>query len=286
MVERFNFFDIYGYLLPGALLLGLGWLPVGIVAAVWPPAEIELALIGGIASYLLGHLLHIAHRYFFTVKVKDAQGKDRFPSNLLLDEADDTFTPALKRQLADQIEKRFGLDVREGGDDVDGSLERRRFDAFQLCRRWLIQEKTVSYAEQFQALYELRRGVAAACLAAAFLYIGWALAYLSTLLGSGWDTTAVLVVVAIAGVLSLPFPKKLFWFFGIVLWGAGFVLGKELGVQSHQGLLLFCLGLLLGWVSWQFRGTYGGFAREFAATVYRDFLVLATTEHPTKAEKP
>lgn len=286
MIERFNFFDIYGYLLPGAFLLALGWLPAGIVAGAWPQAEFEFALIGGIASYILGHLLQIAHRYLFTVTTKDAHGKDRFPHDLLLDASDNTFTPVLKRQIADQIQKRFGLEVTNGGDISDGSLEKRRFDAFQLCRRWLIQEKAVSYAEQFQGLYELRRGLAAGCLAATFLYFGWALASLSPLLGSErWDMAVAFILAVIAAGLSLSFPRRLFWCFAVVLWAAGFIAGGQFGILAWQGGLLACLGLALAWVGWQFRGSFRVFTREFAATVYRDFLVLATTDREGKSEK-
>lgn len=286
MIERFNFFDVYGYLLPGAFLLALGWLPVGIVAGAWPPAEIELALVGGIASYLLGHLLHITHRYLFTVTEKDAQGMARYPHDLLMDEADTTFTPALKRQIADHIQKRFGIEVTNGGDAVDGSLERRRFDAFQLCRRWLIQEKSVSYAEQFQGLYELRRGLAAGCLATTFLYLGYALASLFPPLGSErWDEVAALGLSLLAAGLSLRFPRRLFWCFAAILFAAGFVAGGWLGIQEWQGALLACLGLVLGWAGWQFRGSFRTFTREFAATVYRDFLVFATSDRQAKPER-
>jgi hypothetical protein len=340
MIERFNFYDIYGYLLPGAVLLSLGWLPVGIVTGEWPPAEIELALIGGIVSYLLGHLLHIADRYLFTVTekrelpveadktVKDGEvtspekpekgwtdalkrpiaalrglfaGKEsrrkdkppkqtrsagKFPHDFLLDEADRTFTRALKGQIYDQIWRRFGLEVTNGGDACDGELGKRRYDAFQLCRRWLIQEKAGSYAEQFEGLYELTRGVAAACLATMFLYFGWALASLSPLLGSvRRDEVAVFVLVVLAGSLSLPFPRWLFWFFGVILWGAGFIAGGRLGIQGCQGVLLACLGFVLAWTGWVFRGEFRRFTRAFAVTVYQDFVVLATTEQRNKPGK-
>lgn len=290
MIERFNFFDVYGYLLPGALLLGLGYLPVGIVAGIWPPAEIELALIGGIAAYVVGHLLHMAHRYVFAVKEKQPKGPPRDWSDLLLDHENQVFSPTFKEQLAVEIKNRFGLDVTSGAGAAGTDLGQRRFEAFQLCRRSLIQEKAVSYAEQFQGLYELRRGVAAATLAAMFFYFGWALASLSWLLGSESGALAAgAAVVAVAGLLSLRQPPKgsgpraLLWYLATILLGVGFIAGVCLGIERWQGLLLSGLGLLLGWFGWHFRGAYRTFAREFAATVYRDFVVLATAPRPAKA---
>jgi len=37
MIERFNFFDVYGYLLPGGLLMVLTWLPFGLISGRWRP---------------------------------------------------------------------------------------------------------------------------------------------------------------------------------------------------------------------------------------------------------
>lgn len=44
MIERFNFYDIYGYLLPGATLVGLLWLPFGIITGTWPAAQLSEAV--------------------------------------------------------------------------------------------------------------------------------------------------------------------------------------------------------------------------------------------------
>jgi hypothetical protein len=286
MIERFNFYDIYGYLLPGALLLGLAWLPAAIVAGVRPPTGVELALIGAVASYLLGHLLHIIDRYLFAVTKKDVRGKARFPHDLLLDKADGTFSPELRAQIADQIQRRFGLNVTEGDDVAGGELGKRRGDAFQLCRRWLSQEKVGSYAEQFEGLYSLMRGLASACLAAMSFYFGWAIASFPPPLGSEcWDMVVVFGVMIVAGGLSMRFPKRLFLFFGLILGGAGFIAGRQLGIQGYQGYLLAGGGLVLAWAGWQFHGAFRSFTYTFAATVYRDFFVLATTERGAKSEK-
>ena len=45
MVEKFNFYDIYGYLLPGLVLIGLFWLPFGLILNLWPKAELSSALL-------------------------------------------------------------------------------------------------------------------------------------------------------------------------------------------------------------------------------------------------
>lgn len=45
MVEKFNFYDIYGYLIPGLVLIGLLWVPIGLLWHVWPKAEVTSAIL-------------------------------------------------------------------------------------------------------------------------------------------------------------------------------------------------------------------------------------------------
>lgn len=75
MIERFNFFDIYAYLLPGAAFLGLMWLPFGIVGGKWPSADLSSALFSLIAAYIVGHVL-----YFPAKAALPTEGRGRYPA--------------------------------------------------------------------------------------------------------------------------------------------------------------------------------------------------------------
>lgn len=57
MIAKFNFYDIYGYFLPGLVLLFLSGLPFGIVCDRWPSGELVTALIGIPLAYVAGHIL-------------------------------------------------------------------------------------------------------------------------------------------------------------------------------------------------------------------------------------
>lgn len=49
MLDRFNFFDVYAYLLPGAVAIALAWLPYVLLGADLPSGAVSgaLALLGG-----------------------------------------------------------------------------------------------------------------------------------------------------------------------------------------------------------------------------------------------
>src|SRR5690242_14645510 len=57
MIEKFNFYDLYGYFLPGAAFLAILWLPYGLVKDAWPPSDWSSAVIVAAIAYFLGHLL-------------------------------------------------------------------------------------------------------------------------------------------------------------------------------------------------------------------------------------
>src|SRR4051794_30126801 len=78
MIERLNFYDVYGYLLPGSFLLFLLWLPFGIVTGAWPPGEVTSALIAVVIAYITGHLLQGLIR---EVLPSDLPPARRYPSS-------------------------------------------------------------------------------------------------------------------------------------------------------------------------------------------------------------
>ena len=150
MIEKFNFFDVYVYLLPGMALLGLIWLPFGIVAGKWPPADWSSALLLLAAAYIVGHVLYYPAKVALPTKSSGRYGKREFqsppagsppygqraqratsdrvsgenkpdrrtelkqPSDYVLDADELSFTPEFKTELQKVIHDRF-----KGAADVD-----------------------------------------------------------------------------------------------------------------------------------------------------------------------
>ncbi len=75
MIDRFNFFDIYGYLLPGGLLLALLWLPFALVLGKWPPADWGSAALALALAYACGHLLRNFAEAAFSSTFKDPRAE-------------------------------------------------------------------------------------------------------------------------------------------------------------------------------------------------------------------
>src|SRR5437016_14080920 len=85
MSERFNFYDVYGYLIPGFVLLGLIWLPIRIVTGEAPSLDFGDALSGLLGAYVLGHVLSTVTALAFPSGRRIAPGDIRRPSDDLLD---------------------------------------------------------------------------------------------------------------------------------------------------------------------------------------------------------
>lgn len=111
MIQNFNFYDVYGYLLPGLAFLGLLWVPIGLATGRLPATEWTSAVVGIALAYITGHVLQNFARVIPS-SVKSKDGTILFPSEVLLDVDDKTFTSEFKRRLAEQIETCFGIDVK------------------------------------------------------------------------------------------------------------------------------------------------------------------------------
>lgn len=83
VIERFNFYDIYGYLLPGATLVGLLWLPFGIINRSWPAAQLAATVFVLGFSYVIGHVLQTIATTTVPSNMRDGNGKMRAPSDLI-----------------------------------------------------------------------------------------------------------------------------------------------------------------------------------------------------------
>jgi hypothetical protein len=177
VIDRFNFYDIYGYLLPGVLLFSLIWIPLGVLTGMWPPAEWSSAILMLALAYVIGHILHSLSDAAlpFEFKDKTKNKNKRSPSDLLLDKDEGQVLTKglgdLREKLAKQIWDDFKIDVKAGS-EWDEKLFMPRLNAFLQCRNLLVRQKAASYAEQQQGMYVLMRGAATALLLSCVLYAG------------------------------------------------------------------------------------------------------------------
>jgi hypothetical protein len=215
MVEKFNFYDIYGYLLPGIAFCGLIWVPFGLLFHVWPTQELSSAILVLVLSYFVGHII----QGFAVSLFPSTSTDDRYPSDLLLDQGRPPFSKEVKKKIEELSQKYFGLPLGNGDQPVEvatpeeraelarkrteaaanpgnaglrGEIEKtekelkertrerlahNRNDAFFQARSALLRDKRTSYWEQFEGLYAMMRGLSAALAAAAAYFFGWALGF-------------------------------------------------------------------------------------------------------------
>lgn len=273
MIERFNFYDIYGYLLPGLALVALVWLPFGIVAGRWPPADWGSAIVGLVLAYVLGHVLQTLAARALPSTVRDSTGSRRYPSDVLLDDGDTTLLPELKQRLIARIFSRFDIDVSTSRTADRELRRRRREDAFFLCRRTLTAKGAGSYAEQFEGMYVLMRGLMAVAILTAGYHAGWAAGPLlmhPAIEGLSWPLVGILAaIVAILG-----FTEKagiLFWLITALFFALAATLARGRVTTAEESLPFVGIVLALIFVAARCRGAYHYFAMRFAITVYRDF---------------
>jgi hypothetical protein len=161
MIEKFNFYDLYAYFLPGVILLALMIIPFALTVQF--SSSLQSGVFALVLSYVFGYLTQSIARVLFPSKVRKG-GKERYPSQILLDGDDRRLSHELKATVGELIKQQFGLQVTglESGDvaTVDGA----RNDAFRLCRTHLLQESKKSYAEQLQGMYAFFRGASTGCL--------------------------------------------------------------------------------------------------------------------------
>ena len=177
---KFDFYDILGYLIPGLVLLGLLYLPFGLIKGIWPSTNLTGAVLYLVGAHILGHIVQGFLRAWETVpKISDKHCRMRNPSSVLLD--DDQ--PTLKRfrthiaELAEKFWKIPHTDLLAENHDAARDAERdtARDAAFLQARNLLLQSKRQTYTEQFQGKYALMGGMAAALAVSALYYSGWAL---------------------------------------------------------------------------------------------------------------
>lgn len=281
MIERFNFYDLYGYFIPGVALLGLLWMPFGIVLGHWPPSD--LGSLAGIVilAYIVGYFL----QSIATLAISSSEGKRGFPSSFLLDPGDPGLSAALKARIEQMAQNWFGIAV--GVDRAaDAPLARARQDAFLLAR--LIGNQSGKYGEQFEGLYSMMRGLLVAFGLAAFATAGWALAALpvelSTLALGALVVGFVLALgCSIAHVAGAKDDATLnrFTLYGLALAfaGAGYALGSgalgtltgAVAVNPERARILWGAAALYALAAVRFFSAYRACELQFAKAVWQQF---------------
>ncbi|HSS98654.1 MAG TPA: hypothetical protein VLK33_16585 [Terriglobales bacterium] len=296
MIERFNFYDIYGYLLPGSVLVGLLWLPFGIIQQAWPAPELATTVLVLGFCYVIGHVLQTIATTAVPSKIKDKRGNLRAPSDLILDVDDTSFAVNIKSSLAACVAAEFRVDLQidktSTGSESD-EISRNRADAFFLCRGLLIREKIATYVEQFEGLYAMFRGLFLAFLIGAFYLTGWA-SSTCTLYCFRWAASALTGIggigVLISGLVAVNASKKAKkaladrWLLGFLLaavLGFGMCLGATRSATGDYLQLFWIAVLVTSVASLRCYSGYRTFAMLFAQTVWRDFLSFKSKPEDT-----
>jgi hypothetical protein len=290
MIERFNFYDIYGYLLPGTLLFALLWLPFGLTSGL-PSKEISTTLLLLALAYVAGHVLQTVALVVVPSNIPDLKGELRAPSSILLDADNKEFNQQFKEDLARKVKRAFGAELP--GDDTS------RKAAFFQARAYLIRNKAASYAEQFEGLYAMMRGLACTFYVGFAYLAGWALSFHWKLAGVSLGAWWVLVA-SIGGVLLA---SEIVQYIGVhpAIKKEGQRLQQERASEANS-FLAVC-GLLYAAGMGYFLGTwkpapermefflwaalpvmlvagrrcllaYRNYAQDFAETVWRDFSCI------------
>jgi hypothetical protein len=315
MIEKFNFFDVYVYLLPGMAFVGLIWLPFGIISGKWPPADWSSALLLLAVAYIVGHVLYYPAKQALPTQSRgvygprDAQSVPadnpavqdesrrqelKHPSDYVLDADESSFTPEFKKELATAIKARFKDAVQVDPEfqwdaqipSAQQAERKRRNLAFFLCRSALVTGKVASYGEQFEGLYQFLRALTLVFLLAAIFHLGWALALLNKVPEAGALAAGVAfiaIVLAAVATLVAPNEEEAAWFsilmLAIALFACPHFLKGYVPIKTDgpsRAALLAGICLLDALAFSRCSMAYKPLAWEFAAAIYRDFYAYTT----------
>ncbi len=169
MLTRFNFYDIYGYLIPGIATVGLCGIPFWTLGGLAPDANLATAFVGLAGAYVAGNLVHELARK--QLPVKDPKS-DRYPGDYVLDPGLKKLSPALRATLAARVDAEFGLRIGGGREPTLEGKEARN-EAMMLCRDRLTGLGRSAGADQMEGMYALHRGLGVAFGLGAMVWLGW-----------------------------------------------------------------------------------------------------------------
>lgn len=290
MIERFNFYDVYGYLLPGAAVLMVLCSPFLLTAEFVLSIELSSALVGSVLAYFLGHLLQLLSRETFpskkwapenpvdrALRLADARGPSdrelslyRFHSAVMLDSGDESFDKDFKRKLAAAIRTRLNL-------ATDSDVQRNV--AFEACRQHLQADNVPSYAEQFQGLYALMRGLCSASVLGVALAAGWAIGAATSELERVLFAIAVTVTTMVLSFLLWK-PASGWCFWGVAAMAAanGGILGSLYSVEPNAPLRMATAAVGFAVAARYFHKGNRFYTGHFARSVYLAFYAKTANE--------
>lgn len=298
MLERFNFYDVYGYLLPGLLLSGLFWLPFGLISRQLPAQDISKALFLVVLAYIAGQLLQSLASKVLPSKFRDAKGVLRQPSSIVLDAGGDnvsaefkTFSTEFKEVLAKNVLSAFGLTILG---DTKQDLTNRDI-AFMQGRAFLIRKDAAQYVEQFEGLYALMRGICCAFFLSTAYLLGWALSFHSNVKCLGlciWFALvggcAGLVIFSMVFLLlkskqrqewEAPLDRGIACCVLFLIVGTGYFLGTRRPLSNEFEFYLWIALPVTMAAGVRCIREYRKYAGLFATTVWRDFSALYRDLH-------
>jgi putative Mn2+ efflux pump MntP len=311
LIDKFNFYDIYGYLLPGIVLVTLFWLPFGLFLHKWPN-NLSDALVVVVLSYALGLIVQSFSHQLLSSLPKDKFDCKRHPADLLLD-ADIPFTMQTKNRIDQLSREYFGLKLEPNPTELSvhqEAISLRRKDAFYQARSVLLKDKKSSYWEEFEGLYDLMRNVSAVCAVAAAYFLGWGVASsckaggLPGLLRATCWAQWIMVLILFLAVTVIQFflsrkskkhseesydkqkQNKTIIAFRLSLLCIAFLAGMLfcLGFKGPQPpqepFIMFCITLAAVIVSVRCHVMYIDFFKLFAEHVWRDFISMDKPSPP------
>lgn len=260
MVERLNFYDVYAYLLLGLVWLMLVVLPYCVVTGSWPSEALLSALGSVVAGYVLGHVLYQASRGVPTFDVVRA---GRLDSQVLLDSDNKSFSDPMKARIRSRAAELFRIELSSDNKEADAV----RQDVFQMARALLGRRKQTLYAEQFQGMYALSRGLAASSFVSAAYFLGFgAWGLLRHHQAWMWLAAGVLLMLVV-GCVIWRVTRGAAWFAFVVATMA--VLGAMLASKAGAGgWLMILLGGAIAIVGMMFIPVQRRFQQAFAKAVW------------------
>jgi hypothetical protein len=169
METKFNLYDVFGYFIPGSVMvivLYLFLLGMGVTIAQDHSLDWSSALILIPVAYVIGNLIHqfmrpIIHVRNFAVK--------------LASDNDNSLPDQFKVYWREEVQRLFGIDVpsfKMGEKDKEELTQK----AFNLCYDYVIQSGKGVYTENFNAVYGMFRSMIFVVVLSAVLALVYVLA--------------------------------------------------------------------------------------------------------------
>jgi hypothetical protein len=164
LLDKFNFYDLLGYLIPGAIVtLALYWVGTSGLGLPLPPINGDLAssfvFLG--VSYLAGHLVQAIGESWES-KLCDRDG-GRLSERLLLAESANHwvekrgFSTEFRQRIIAHAAAVFHMSAEAPSDPVEAKAWRQ--ELFNECYALVVQENAAQHTEIFLAINGLSRGV-------------------------------------------------------------------------------------------------------------------------------